>query len=171
MDSFINLNEYENPANMTLNRMVYDIPNTVQKRAYHRVRNAYIYTDSGILFEDQKVLPILQVESMTADVVTRDYFFSLVLAGNRVKDVYYRRYIKVQDIMAYAGGLFRFIFLMGNIIFFYINQKGFQVEIFNKCYTVVNIPSNNTPIQLNESKKIFEVKSGTEIQSSNLIIL
>jgi hypothetical protein len=85
---------------------------------------------------------------MTADVVTRDYFFSLFLVGNRVKDVYYRRYIKVQDIIAYAGGLFIILILKGNIIFFYVNRKGFKsreekkyiyiyVYIFNKYYTVV----------------------------------
>jgi hypothetical protein len=61
MDSFINLNEYENPANMTLNRVVYDMPNTAQKRAYHMVRNTYIHTDFGILFEDQKVYQLFRL--------------------------------------------------------------------------------------------------------------
>jgi hypothetical protein len=57
--------------------------------------------------------------------------------------------------MAYKGGLFKFILLLGNFIFLYINEKGFQVEIFNKYFTVVNSPPNNM-VQLNDSKKILE---------------
>jgi hypothetical protein len=128
MDSYINLNEYENPGNMFLNRMVFDAPTSVQKRAFHRVRNVYIHTDSGIMFEDERTIPMLQVESMTADVVSRDYFFSVILEGNRIKDIYYRRYIKVQDIMAYAGGLFKFILLLGNFIFLYCMRKDSKLK-------------------------------------------
>jgi hypothetical protein len=37
------------------------------------------------MFEDERTIPMLQVKSMTADVVSRDYFFSVILEGIELK--------------------------------------------------------------------------------------
>jgi hypothetical protein len=164
MDSYIDLNKYDNPGTMYLNRMVFAAPKTVQKIAYHRVKNIYLDTDSGIIFEDVIRTPMLQVEKITADVVSRDYFFSIILEGSRIKDAYYRRYIKIQDIMAYTGGVFKFILWAGNLLLLYFNESDFQIEIFNKYYSIANIAKSST--FQNESK--FNERSVSNLQSMHI---
>jgi hypothetical protein len=140
MDSYINLNKFDNPGNMFLNRYVYAAPKDVQKIAYHRVKNINLFTDSGLVFDDTKTTPMLQVERIYSEVVTREYFFSIILEGSRIKDNYYRKYIKIQDIMAYTGGLFDMIFWIGNTIFIYLYEKSFKIEVFNNYYSVKSNP-------------------------------
>lgn len=92
-----------------------------------------VSTDTGFLISDWNENTITAHESGIAESVyspDTDTVFSILIGNSPWKEIYSRRYIKVQDAIAMMGGFLNFSFFFLKIIVEYV-QRPLLVEIFN----------------------------------------
>ena len=110
---------------------------TQTKATYIYLTEAEFTSDNGWLLEDSKtqnVMTIGQVETDSGDITSTLCFYRFVLASSGDKDVYFRSYIKIQDVLAQIGSLCStFMFFLGFVVLPYASLKMYE-DFANKIY-------------------------------------
>ena len=135
-----------------------------------------IQTDSGFLMEDINIVKGVtkSTERQSITIDPTDILFELMIKLDRIKKVHKRKYDKIQDVLANAGGIFNFLVVSGSIFIRQIVQflylESISYEIFdmedinndnngknkrNACsHYQATSPGINNKFNLNFSKKI-----------------
>ncbi len=95
-----------------------------------------VETDTGFFVEDKKIWEDMVLEAVTSESLytpETDTVFSFLIGNLPWKEIYYRRYIKIQDIFAMMGGFVKAsLMILGFIVEFVTKPK--IVDLFNKNY-------------------------------------
>ena len=92
---------------------------------------------------------------------------------NKISDVYNRRYVKVQDLLASVGGLIKMLFTIASLMVYISNNK-MLIELGNVSFKQHNSYSieclNLSKPMTNELKDITDKKDPIQLNDSNLKI-
>jgi hypothetical protein len=139
VDAYVNLDYYERPYNYYISRNIVALNRKIGKTNIVRVKPVTIKTDSGFILEDPDDISIIQSEQINTDILGETpIMFNLVLTGTRTQDVYYRNYIKVQDIFANVGGLLQFLLTISIFVLEFYQEASFKLDILNNLYEIDN---------------------------------
>jgi hypothetical protein len=161
VDEYIDLNRYHNPSSKYLNTLTINITPKVHKNTHVVYKNAYITTDNGLIMEDPDTINLSQIETIKTDLgqsVTGYYKF--YFESNRITDNYFRKYVKVQDLVASIGGLIKFIYVFSAMLLYFYSDQVLNFDIATTLYTEVEekVPNlnltNNLQGSNNELKEI-----------------
>jgi hypothetical protein len=154
VDKFINLSNYTNPYSMYTYTFATQMVYGSTKSNFFRIKNIEIETDYGYVLEEIKKTYSFQLDSIRNDMsINEDMIMMLTLESPKLSDRYYRRYVKVQDLVANVGGLIKSIFLIGSFIceyysnsflYFYISNKLITINKNNYHYEKIELKSINT---------------------------
>jgi hypothetical protein len=148
VDGYVDLSDYSNPYKQYLQSLLINISPTVIKATHIMMKNTYITTDSGIIMEDIAEQNIYQIESSKTDVVTSPYvFYSYYLESTRITDRYFRRYVKIQDLVANIGGLIRCLFMVSTMLTTFFSESKLFLDIANSLYTFTKDDSRSDNIK------------------------
>jgi hypothetical protein len=116
-------------------------------------KNVDYTTDSGALVQNESTERYLQLDYTHEmfDFRGTPQFFSFLLRTSNNRDIFTRKYIKIQDILANMGGLIKGIMLGVYIIFFLFRSTNFYVFLIEKIYAsyfVGNVVGKGVAIQL-----------------------
>jgi hypothetical protein len=171
IDSYVDLSNYEEPNKYFINSYTQMLSNSIYKKNFITVKNTTIRTDIGFLMSDYKTIDFPQLSQYRNDMATgeQNLIFELNLETSIFTDFYDRKYIKVQDIMASTGGLFKFLSLIGLVLNYYFSKKIFyfslarlfgiesnQNEICVKNESFNSIVTENTKSPINNVKRNME---------------
>ena len=164
-DNIIDLKNYKQPFKTRYRVDVRMIDISLYKIANLYFKDAEVFTDDGILFENLQSQKTFCYDSAETDIVMSGgstTYFKYYLFSYPVRQVINRQYQKISDVFAILGGLMNFLFC---ICFFiaYTEKKLFLIiEIMNSLYKFegtkignkINIFDYNT-IAKKISNKIF----------------
>jgi hypothetical protein len=148
VDAYVNLDSYETPYSYFLNRNVISLSTKMGKISYMKMKSTVIQTDSGILVDDLDERSLLQAEPPTTDVLGDGRLISVFVYTTKIQDMYVRKYIKIQDIVANVGGLLKFLLTLGTIILMPYQGSSFRFDIINNLYKI------SQSVDVSKEKKI-----------------
>jgi hypothetical protein len=163
VDHYIDLKSYEKPAQEFIMFYAQMITSDFYKRNFFKFQLTDIKTDSGFFFENDVNSLVHQYQSFRNDVAMPDTkFYELTLDVSRVESVNSRRYVKVQEILANVGGIFKFLFMTCQFILYFYTKLSFYFEISESFFYILpestNKIINNTSLvnkNFNQSKVNF----------------
>jgi hypothetical protein len=167
LDSYINLNNYTTPASYFQNGHTASISPTIPKSHKLAVKKTEIETDSGIIMEDTDKKVIYQIESKQLDIQSSAYYYTMTLAGHNLIDSHFRRYIKVQDIIASLGGLIKFLITFASIFMKLYTYKILELDVINRYYNVREVTS--TPVLIEQRPDSSISQSRVNIKNNNFV--
>jgi hypothetical protein len=147
IDNYVNLNFFDAPHVSFVNNFVQAISKGMSKANHMKVKNTNIYTDSGVILEDIQEKHFHQVEDISIDILSpSDNLLLLYFETTRMSDNYYRKYVKLQDLIANIGGLIKFLFTLTSIILSVYTDKYKLIDISNSLFKVRRVVNteNNT---------------------------
>ncbi len=144
-------------------------------KGYHEKKIFYNYnevkTDNGLIFTDYSSTHQLghshsRMESNPLSTSSYKYKFTIYI--DRLKNVYDRRYIKIQNIAAIVGG---FMNLYMRMIFFFYNfyvENSYKVYMFNKLYNL-EIDTEEEEKESEKEKKKEKEKEKKNVKIKNQV--
>ena len=135
-DYQINPNNYEQPAQIYGKNIftTFSVKHYSDFWVYFQIKQ--INTDTGILFDSIISESVLSYEYTyeNKDYRESDIFLTVYLRESTNRKVLDRSYSKFQDVAANIGGIIKIIFIIGEIITFYIRRtlyKNYILQFFN----------------------------------------
>jgi hypothetical protein len=158
VDNYVNLNFYDTPNVNFVNTFVQAISKGMSKANHMKVKKTSVYTDSGVILEDMNEIHFQQVESIQVDILSpSDNMLVLYFEATKMSDNYYRKYVKLQDLIANIGGLIKFLFTVTSVILSFYTDRYKLIDISNSLFQVRRICSQNDSnnIMLKSDSKII----------------
>jgi hypothetical protein len=150
VDNYVNLDFYEEPNVSFVTNYVQAITKGMTKANHLKVKNTNIYTDSGIILEDISQQQFHQVDNIANDIISStEYLLALYIDTTKMTDNYFRKYVKLQDLIANIGGLIKFLFTISSIILSFYTERYKLIDISNSVFQVQKAPMNNEGSNIN----------------------
>jgi hypothetical protein len=161
VDNYVNLNFYDVPNISFVNNYVQAITKGLCKGSHMKIKNTKILTDSGIILEDVSETSFHQLDTIYFDILSSgNNFLYLYIEATKMTDNYYRKYVKLQDLIANTGGLIKFLFTISSVILTVYTDKHKLVDISNSLFQVQRISMEN---ESNTNLVRFESKMATPV--------
>jgi hypothetical protein len=181
LDSYIDLLDYENPQKYTITNVMQPIMKGFTKQTYFRMKNTFIITDTGLILEDnQTPQKFPQIDNIYTDInILDDYVMITYFEGMKINDVYYRRYVKVQDLLASVGGLIKLLFMVASLLMNNISENQMIIDMSNDLFRLCQFDKNkemgsiknNNSLDYNSFNQIREgIKVDNFTKPSNVLI-
>jgi hypothetical protein len=164
-DNYVDLNSYESPVNLYPITVGTDISYGIRKNNYFRILNSHIETDSGYIMENKITSNFLRMDNIRNDIsLSKNIIYAQILETVKFEELNYRRYIKVQDLIANIGGLIKFVIMFGTLLSHYYSKYNFYFNLSNNLLFVMNdnFESPQNQIKINKLKTTI-----TNLQNSN----
>jgi hypothetical protein len=110
-------------------------------------KNIDYLTDSGFLLQDLKQGKYMQMDDQSEIMDYRSgtaEFFRCVLRTSNNRDIYYRKYVKLQDILANMGGLIKGIMVCVQAFFLLFQRTYYYLFLIEELYASYALPRTTT---------------------------
>ena len=138
-DNYINPKNYSDPIKQRYGSIYSMIEYDLYKEIEVFFKAIFLSTDTGLITEDYKVDKTFQLSYKTIDFSFNTEGVGGLIATywiyfNRDVDYYTRRYLKLQELGASIGGIFKFLNLCCFIINYLFNDFDMNIHIINLLY-------------------------------------
>lgn len=160
-DYYINVDDKESPNKLYLKNFANIISNRAKKINFYTFKSTYINTDVGFLREESLENQFHQLDAIRTEQYASQYvddFYVAILDRSKIQDHYFRKYIKIQDIVANVGGLFNSFILIAKIFCFIYSEQKFLISISNNIFF-----KHSSPTAPEFYKKINSENSGNNL--------
>lgn len=137
-------------------------------------KNIDYYTDVGFLTEDLKLDKYLVFEKNTELIDLRDTsneFLNCFFRLSYFKDTYFRKYLKIQELVANVGGLVKGIILIVEIFFSNYGRYKYYIDLANKTYNFSTDEEDTNKVSELRNIKVnnntFKLKNLQSIKNNN----
>ncbi len=119
---------------MTLRQERFMISSTMFKRIWLYLENVKYIIDNGYIFTNNIIQRFYRYSSVRFDVDSRNtfknnYFSTLTILNSRQTSIYYKSYLKLQDMVAILGGIIKAFTIVGSFVNYFnaINSYYFKL--------------------------------------------
>jgi hypothetical protein len=174
MDYQVNVKNYSFPISSVSQNIYKYFDTDKYKILEYMIQKDQVFTDEGFLLTDINGVDFFKLDEFSIDTTnydpsTRQLMSCFIYASNK-SNLFYRKYIKISEIVASLGGLikvFPLIFSVLNLTFSRINRYNMMIEeIFDFDLKEESILSKQTKIQ-----KIEVIKNSNSKQTSSANIM
>jgi hypothetical protein len=123
---------------------------TVLSKKYYKQVDIYFKnidynTDKGFLFEDITKETYLQLQETNELIDFREanIFFATVFRLSTIKDIYNRKYTKIQDVVAQVGGLIKGVVLIISLFYNLYAETDYYYQLANNLFHFTDTKGNN----------------------------
>jgi hypothetical protein len=167
LDYFVDLNDLDNPMTPFITSYVTTLMKDFTKLGYVKFKSSFINTDTGYLLDSvDDIKSFSQIDVIRNDVAkVDDNLLSLYFEVNKINDVYYRRYVKIQDLLASIGGLIKLLFTVSSLMIMYFSHNKLLLEIgvntfkLNKEIVLLETKSNKIVNHSLDKSNLNETKN------------
>jgi hypothetical protein len=138
LDHYIDPKQYDNPITPLFNLDLNLVDTKAQRSDFIWLKNTEVITDAGWIMESPSMERTFQIGSkqFTYAPLSTNTIAQMDIAMDSLKDVYYRKYLKLQDVIASAGGFIKMIMLVSQFIIDFLNSQlvyqSLYLNILNK---------------------------------------
>ena len=127
------------------------------------------YSDSGLLFEDNKIFRGLYYDMRIFNRNTpSDYICSFNFQGNTGATVYLRSYVKIQTVLTQIGGFIKALMLAGYVISTLFSKNHYLISYLQE---IASIEETNQNLNENIKNKNHGVSSNVNIIQNSCVQL
>jgi hypothetical protein len=136
-DNVINYNDATKPLTTYLRTEDFVMPLLSGFRHAYQLKNTFVHSDLGFVFEDFVNIPTYQVDSLkSTSYVSNNYPISEAYGSVNFQispkaDVHKRTYIKLQVLCANIGGIVNFVYIVAHITVTYFTNKSLMLDYVN----------------------------------------
>lgn len=128
-----------------------------------------VISDVGFLFTsevEQKSFSIYSIKNMfSLRKQSKGMFLSFGIQLHNYQTIYYRKYIKLQELMAQIGGIANMLFIISRIINYYPSALAYQSYLVNRFYDFHDpSTSNSLSLYLNLGNKLINFKKERDFE-------
>lgn len=160
-DSSVNPKSKDSPITTSYTPLLIGISNDLYVTYRRFYQNLIIKSDLGFLLEDYRKInsyiysyDSVIYQSRQSDSNSNYIWYAIFLLPNQ--SVYERTYMKVQDVAATVGGLFKIFWVMGILIMYPISSLGVETEIMNQIYDFSQYSDLKGKSDNNTSQNFFD---------------
>ena len=119
------------------------------------IHHIKIFSDDGLLFTTSKEKGGFKLEEMIDYTIYQrdsDNFVSFSIQLNNIMDGYYRKYYKLQDLAAQAGGIYKALCIATLILTMLFEETSYYTTLINSFYNVdtKEIPKEDRSMSTNQ---------------------
>ena len=170
MDTFIRTRNYKNPYEKGIRETFYYVSNEFTVSLTEYIRHMEIVSDDGLLFTTNNVMDHFKLDSMVENTIyQRDSlnFISLSIQLNNIKESYYRKYYKLQDLAAQVGGIFKTLVIIFFVCTKFHSEHTYYQHLINSFYEVKTSEDDNRQIS-KLSRRIEKSMNSSSKQGGSL---
>ena len=134
IDNFIKTTNYNNPFERVMKEVFYYVSNNFTFYLTNYIHHFEIHSDDSLFFTSDHIKDSFKVDylrDLTIYQKSETFFAQYTMQFNNIKEIYYRKYYKIQDLAAQVGGIFK---LLG-IVFYALSKLSAEHEYFE---TLIN---------------------------------
>jgi len=139
LDNYFNPLDYNKPIVRFAERIVGSVGVGLTSYNYINYDNVKIQTNDGLIFDNIYSMDSYMfednVEIIQNQAIGDNTIFSLILEGENTAQIIERRYVRLQEVLASMGGVFKCLFLFAQIINFSYNRLMIQKNFLKKVYS------------------------------------
>jgi hypothetical protein len=176
LNNFVDVNNNTHPNLPFITNLAQGLNKGFTKANYMKIKNTFVNTDTGFIFEDKATKQFYQVEENRSDILNYpNIILNFYLNGSSITDNYYRQYIKVQDIIAYIGGIVKVLFTLSGFVVESYSFKRAEFFLTNEIFHIKKDYSKDSSCLVNNSSIVNsklnkDTNVMTVIKSNNNII-
>jgi hypothetical protein len=142
LDSFIDMNK-KDPKTYFTNMITQKLSLTMFKRNWLTFQNYELNLDSGIIFEDtEKTFGFSYTDNLIdIDNINKQFpnlVYELSLVSTKFVDFHFRKFLKIQDVLAVVGGIIKVLQMVGMYICNSVLKVQFKLDLINKLFDIPN---------------------------------
>jgi hypothetical protein len=131
--AFVTPKDFSNPIKYLYNAEQLLLDTKATRNDFYYFKNTEVVTDEGWIMESWGSQRTFQFNSFYNQITpssTSNTILQIDIAMDNLKDVYSRKYLKLQDVLASAGGFVKMFVLVFSIAMEYINNKLIYQSIY-----------------------------------------
>jgi len=113
-------------------------------------KEVYYYTDHGLVFENQIVNHGFKHDSfiMKYDIINenkeeRSYFLNIMIILSGKKEVYSRKFLKLEEAIASLGGIIKVVQVISQLLLYFVTEQFYFLKLINKIFILDNNSISN----------------------------
>jgi hypothetical protein len=134
-DYAIDEKNFVSPFTKTLTNEYFLVSSSYYKELTLFLRNVDIFSDIGFIFESFKIQSSIRTDKIIEQTDFRNdykYFCKFTIRLSTAYDVTYRKYLKIQTLIAQLGGLYKFFLVFTKFLYGYINRNFMFIFLMQK---------------------------------------
>ena len=146
IDNYVRTNNYKKPFERGIREIFSEASTSFLVSLTQYYHHTQIISDNGIIFTTNSKIDGFKKDEFTKDINynrTTDNFATLTLQLNNYIEKYQRKYFKIQDLAAQAGGVFNIIMIICVFIIKYYEENYYFEFLINKYFEVKLIKKKN----------------------------
>lgn len=169
-DAMIDPKKADTPVQITHAPFMIGLSDLLQIDLYFNYKNLEVKSDFGFLFEDLNFTYTYKFENRELAYRSRGFRYLLWGSVFLIKKTmtFERRYLKIQEIAADIGGLFKFLWIAGILFMYPISTKSINIDLMNEMFHFQPYGSKNS-LETKLSKD-FQHKKTAKDNESKIII-
>ena len=139
IDNFVQTNDYNNPFKRGLLERYSYVSSSFRFTLTEYLRHAEVISDDGYMFTTNNVNDTFKVDSFIEHSIYQKPpadFVLFTLQFNNIKELYYRKYYKFQDLAAQTGGIYGTLLMIGSMIVMFFSEHSFFLHLINNFYEI-----------------------------------
>jgi hypothetical protein len=175
------INHDENdPFDSHLISDVFDLSTTIFQKIYYPLKRTIYNTEEGLVFTQTVSVNFTQVEQtriysdFRKSGIDPETFSTIIFTTSEGTDIYYRSYLKIQDVVANIGGMINGILTIGSILVHIITKNMTLFNLTKILYSMEDIKiglediSNMNRITLHPNIiRRVSISNGNNVHSTN----
>jgi hypothetical protein len=156
IQNFVTTNDYENPFTKGISNYYYPVSSNSFSDSTLFLRNIEIRSDIGLLNDNTQVINGFTHDNFQTKLIVypNTKFTNLSIELINIKEVYFRSYMKLQNLMALVGGFISFIKLALHASLFKFYENSYFLGLMNLFFNY------------NEEKSIKIIKGNNLVEQS-----
>jgi hypothetical protein len=145
-ESVLDEKDYVNTVNVLLAQYKTMLSLNLLKTLYLNYQRAEVHSDAGIVLSDWEKSSFLQVQNIYENSDYSQYspslskpIFSLEVGLTNLKVTYYRKYMKIQFVLAEVGGMMKCLIIIAGIINFMHNTARFYEKMIAAIFDIEDL--------------------------------
>jgi hypothetical protein len=153
-DAYVDTTNFTNPIIYTIQNYFTSLDYKLKNFIDIYYKESTIISDVGMIFEENKEEKVIHFDSVKASVVSVNkndgVIMELYINSSDKQTVIVRRYLKIQELAAFIGGILKAYMLFAEIICLYFYQHMEQYEMFSAFFKLNSNDEKNFKVIYNK---------------------
>jgi hypothetical protein len=150
----IDNNNVYSPGKINMRTEQTAISSSIFTRIWFYVRNIDYISDDGFVFENKQSYEYFKISqpkftyNLLGGAIPNSYA-TVTITMDNIKDIYERKYMKAQNLLANVGGVIKGILTLSQLFSYYICNTLYEIDLTSSIFNLSFNTENNTALTLN----------------------
>lgn len=165
-DRNFDMNDYLNPLKTNYMTQFQMVDGGIRKRMTLFFKKVDFINDEGLVFQESTPLPSFTFDKMESDFTMdpSDYLFEIIVYSSLDTQLIYRRYQKIQELIASLGGISHALLFFGVLVVMVFQEYSLMKNVVNNLYSFpknIKKTLNTTTTNNSKKSKVMKLVSAT----------